>query len=399
MTNSSCGAPTHPKSSAAVATDQLMASPATPVNSLLGSAPSKTPTVRTLSAAALHSDCPTAMMALSARADLDRMCAGTDYEAGYGQDPQAFQRGETFEARLKDNSYGALLQLLREHAGFPTGAVRIEDLRSRYPRNTKGLQLRARETRRLLRAIANGDPDAPNLIDGAVMTCPIAGQTAYFEADSLAAISGGTMHVGEIKSFAYTDGRCDPEKYGAACDQAAWYILLCRLALADMGLDERIVSAEAFIILPIGVGLTPTLLRQEISTKIRRARLVLDAAPDPAALIAEHGPGAQFPGEELEPRAKLTTLEHLLDTVGTTYRPDCLRDCGLARLCRARAQQQGSPQLCGGQVVRNLPGVSSLPRAAELTAGAAPGTGEDHAARALVRAGTVYDRVLAGGSL
>ncbi|HST39357.1 MAG TPA: hypothetical protein VLK58_07600 [Conexibacter sp.] len=369
-------------------------------SSLLGSAPSKTPSVRALSSYASHSDCATASLAFAARADLDRMCTGTDYESPIGQDPQAFQRGQTFEAMLKGNGYGALLDLLREEASFPPTAVRIEDLRTRYPRGTGGLKLRARETRRLLQAIANGEDEAPNLIDGAVITGNVAGEVAYYEADSLAAIAGGKLHVGEIKSFAYTDGRCDPEKFGAACDQAAWYILLCRRALQDMGLDPHVVSDEAFIILPVGVGLTPTLLRQNIAGKIRRAQTLLETAPDPAELLALHGPDLQFPGKELDPQARLDVLERLLDAVGTTYRPDsCLRDCGLAQLCRARAHDRSLPQLCGSQVLRNLPGVGTLGRAAELAAGAAPGIGEDHAARALRQASTVYDRVLAGGAL
>ena len=370
-----------------------------PAQQLLGTAASKTPTMRTLSAYAGHSDCATARLAIAARADLDRMCIDTVYEPVVGQDPQAFQRGETFEARLKENGYGALIELLRDKAGFPRSAVRIEDLRSRYPRNQQGLKLRARDTRRLLRAIAAGGEDAPNLIDGAVITSTIAGEVAYFEADSLAAVTGGRLHVGEIKSFAYTDGRCDPEKLGAACDQAAWYILLCRRALESMGLDPEVISNEAFIILPVGVGLTPTLLTKNIAAKVRRAQALLEAAPDPRVLLEEHGSAATFPGEDLEPHARLEALERLLDTVGTTYRPDCLRDCGLARLCRDRAQQNGVPQLCGSQIVRTLPGVASLPRAAELAAGAAPGTGEDHAARALVRAADVYDRVLREGAL
>lgn len=370
-----------------------------PAQQLLGGAGSKTPTIRTLSAYAGHSDCPTARLAIAARADLDNMCTGTEYEPVVGRDPQAFQRGETFEARLKESGYGALIGLLREKAGFPDSAVRIEDLRHRYPRNTDGLKQRARETRRLLRSIAEGAREAPNLIDGAVITSTIAGELAYFEADSLAAVAGGVLHVGEIKSFAYTDGVCDSEKLGAACDQAAWYILLCRMALEEMGLNPAAISSEAFIILPLGIGLTPTLLRKEIGPKVRRAEIMLEAAPDPHTILEEHGSAAVFPSEDLDPPTRLEALEGLLDTVGTTYRPDCLRDCGLARLCRARAHQNGSPQLCGSQIVRTLPGIVSLPRAAELAAGAAPGTGEDHAARALAQAASVYDRVLSEGAL
>jgi hypothetical protein len=65
----------------------------------------------------------------------------------------------------------------------------------------EGLRQRAAETRRLLRQIARKAPDAPNIIDGAVLTCTIAGRIAYFEADSLAAAAAGKLHVVEVKSF------------------------------------------------------------------------------------------------------------------------------------------------------------------------------------------------------
>jgi hypothetical protein len=127
-----------------------------------GSAPEKRPTVRVLSAAAAHGDCPFAMLALATRTDLDTICEGTYFEAAFGQDPQAFQRGEMFERRVKEPAYGALIKLLREKAGFPLTSVRIEDLRSRTPPNTEGLKQRATETRRLLRLIARKANNAPN---------------------------------------------------------------------------------------------------------------------------------------------------------------------------------------------------------------------------------------------
>src|SRR5205085_2477865 len=98
------------------------------------------------------------------------------------------------------------------------------------------------------------------IIDGAVLTCTIAGRIAYFEADSLAAAAAGKLHVVEVKSFPVTDGRCDKNKLGAACDQAAWYVLLCQRELVEEGLPADVVSSEGFIIVPQGVGLTPTLL-------------------------------------------------------------------------------------------------------------------------------------------
>jgi hypothetical protein len=376
-----------------------MGTPEEKLAKVRGSAPEKRPTVRVLSAATAHSDCRFAMLALASRTDLDKLCDGTYFEVAFGQDPQAFQRGETFERRVKESAYSALIQLLREKAGFPLTSVRIEDLRSRTPPNTEGLKQRAAETRRLLRRIARDASDAPNIIDGAVLTCTIAGRTAYYETDSLAAAASTRLHVAEVKSFPITDGRCDEQKLGAACDQAAWYVLLCRRELSEEGLQPDAVSDEGFVILPQGVGLSPTLLRQNLAARIRRAERLLATAPDPAEILSRLTGDVQFPGLGVDPQTRLETLERLLDTVGTSYRPDCLQDCGMARLCRGRAHDAGFATLCGSAVVRQLPGVPTLTRAAELSRGAKPGLSEVHVAAALAHAGAVYERVIKRGAL
>jgi hypothetical protein len=364
---------------------------------VLGGAATRTPTIAALSAFAAHIDCPTAAVGMAVRADLDAVCQGTPYSSSYGQDPQAFRRGETFEMRIKRAGYALLLALLREHAGFPDYAARVVDLRSRFPRNRSGLEPRARETRRLLAAIGRGDPDAPNVIDGAVVEVPIGGRPAYFEADSVAAFHGGRVHVGEIKSFAKVDGRLDPEKLGAACDQAAWYVLLVRRALAAEGGDPAIVSDEVFIITPQGTGLTPTLTPMNVARKVERAERLLAVAPDPEALTERIPDGVGFPALEDDAETRLGKLERVLDAVGNCYRPECLADCGLSRLCRERAFEARAVELTSARVIRFLPGVRDLRRAAELSRGAEPVGAEAHAGALLARAGRLYDRAAVGG--
>lgn len=364
-----------------------------------GNAPERTPSVRVLNAATAHSDCPFAMLALATRTDLDRLCDNTYFQADFGQDPQAFQRGNMFERRVKDNSYAALIQLLRDKAGFPIPDVRIEDLRGRAAPNQKGLIQRAAETKRLLRMIARNDAGAPNIIDGAVLTCNIAGNTAYFEADSLATSSGRRLHVAEIKSFPITDGRTDPAKLGAACEQAAWYILLCRRTLAAEGFPVEAISSEGFVILPHGVGLTPTLLRHDLTAKIRRADRLLATAPDPRSIVDSLSQGITMPGLDVVPEDRLDQLDRLLDSVGSSYKPTCLQDCGMARMCRSRAHSASATALCGSRIVRQLPGVPTLTRADELAAGATTHADEVHVGTALRRARVVFDRVIARGEL
>ena len=366
-------------------------------DAVLGGAATRTPTVAALSAYAAHTDCPTAAVALAVRADLDTVCADTEYASSFGQDPQAFRRGESFERRVKSEGYARLTALLQEHAGFPEGPLRVADLRTGFPRNRAGLKARAAQTRKLLAAIAGGEPEAPNIIDGAVLEVSIGGRTAYFEADSVAAFDGGRIHVGEIKSFPKVDGRVDPDKLGAACDQAAWYVLLVRRALEAEGGDPAIVSDEVFIITPQGVGLTPTLTPIAVARKVERAERLLRDAPDPAALTREVPAGVSFPSADDDSATRMTKLERLLDTVGTTYRPECLADCGLARLCRERAFEARAVEMTSAQVIRFLPGVRDLRRAAELSRGAAPTASEAHAGDLLARAGRLYDRASGGG--
>lgn len=366
-----------------------------------GDAPKKEPTIRVLAAATAHNDCTFARLALATRTNLDNLCEDTSFAVDFGQDPQAFQRGQMFEQRvkgLKEKDYAALIQLLREKASFPLTDVQIRDLHIGAVPNEEGLKQRAAATRQVLKKISQKTSDAPNIIDGAVVTCTIAGRTAYFEADGLAAASNGKIHVVEVKSFPITDGRCDKDKLGAACEQAAWYVLLCRRALVDLNLPEDTVSDEGFIILPVGVGLTPTMLIQNLSARVRRADRLLASTPTGDEML-KLAIGLQFPAMNADSQARVDTLEQMMDKVGTHYRPDCLQDCGMARLCRARTQEVGMATLCGSSVVRLLPGVRTLPRAAELATGAKPTPIEVPAAAALARANAVYERVLKAGTL
>jgi hypothetical protein len=258
---------------------------------------------------------------------------------------------------------------------------------------------RARDTADLLRRIAQGDPVAPHLIDGAVLAASVGGLIAYFEADALAALAGGEVRVAEVKSFPKVDDRVDPDKLGAALDQVAIYILLTRDEIVRQGGDpEGLVSDRALLITPRNVGLTPTLSEQHVGARVRRARRLLDQIPR-AADVAASVPGGVSFGAVADTRAderrRLDLLHDLADRVGTAYEPSCLATCGNARFCRARAFRDGSPCLAGTTALRLLPGVATLGRAEELTHGARPAGEEAPAAALLERAGRLYDA--AGG--
>ncbi len=363
-----------------------------------GPAPRHALTVGVLAAAAEHTDCTFSNLALAGRVNLEQLFGGTRYEPGTGADPLAIKRGRLFEEILKKDDYAELLNLLYEQDaamgafGADARIARLRDIA--VPPGRSGLEMRAAATRTELAKIARKDWDAPTLIDGAVISTRIAGDIAYFEADGIAAATGGALHVVEAKSFPLIDGRCDPVKLGAACAQAGLYAGLVRAQLREDGLPEETVSDTGFIVLPKNTRLgRAVLLRQNLAFHIRRAaRLLALASLDAKALdqVQAH----PFPSHKTGAAERVDALSHLMDEAGTHYRPECLENCAAAKLCRERAYRAGRVALLGDQARRELVGVDTLPRALELAGGADATPREQHSARELVRTRRLFHRVL-----
>jgi hypothetical protein len=360
---------------------------------LRGTAPRRSPTVRVLAAYSGHTDCNVAALAFAASVDMDKLLVGTPFQAQFGQSPFALARGNQFERSIRQDGYARALELLRTKMGFDVTDARIINLRDSFPRNRQGMVLRASETRSLIGQILRGDRHAPNLIDGAVLKAQVGGETAFFEADALAARFAGPIHGGEVKSFPVVDGRAEPDKLGAALDQISIYILLTQQLVAELGGDPDLaVSMTAMLIAPRNVGLTPSLEIQNVASRVRRVASLLDRTI-PVGELAAGLPGGifgQIADRAVAPSRRLDVLDSVVERVGTKLTSGCLSSCGAARYCRARAVAAGSPAIGGEQVVRLLPGITSLPRAAELAAGAPAGATEVAAAAQLARAGRLY---------
>ncbi len=362
-----------------------------------GEAPWRSPNVRVLAAYAQHTDCPLATVAFAARVDLDRLLVGTDFAPAFGQSPFAFQRGNKFEEGLRKNDYEPTFALLREALKDTLHSPRWVNLRQRHRKTRESLPPRLKDTQALLEQIVKGDPNAPHLIDGAVLSASVAGVEAYYEADALAACTAGRLYVGEIKSFPKVDDRVDADKLGAALDQAAFYLLLTRDEVARLGGDpDRLVSEEALLITPRNVGMQPTLSMKAVGPRIARAGRLLAAVPDVKDVVAAVPAGLSFAAvadTKAEAPRRLHALETLADRVGgTAYKPECLANCGNARFCRDRAFCSGSPRLLGTGTQRVMPGVPNLARASELSRGAVPANDDEKpAAELLARAGRLVD--------
>ena len=357
-------------------------------------APRHSLTVSVLAAAAEHTDCTFSNLALAGRVNLEQLFGGTRYEPGTGADPLAIKRGRLFEEILKKDDYAELLNLLYEQDaamgafGADARIARLRDIP--VPSGRSGLELRAAATRVELGKIARKAWDAPTLIDGAVIRARIAGEIAYFEADGLAAATGGALHVVEAKSFPLIDGRCDPVKLGAACVQAGLYAGLVRAQLHEDGLPGETVSDTGFIVLPRNTRLgRAVLLRQNLTFHIRRAARLLSLASLDVGVV-ERIQDHPFPSEKTVAAERIDALSHLMDQAGTQYRPECLEHCAAAKLCRERAYRAGRVALLGDQVRRELTGIDTLPRVLELAGGAEALESEQDSARELGRARRMY---------
>ena len=101
----------------------------------------------------------------------------------FGQSPFALGQGNRFEARVKENGYEALVEVLRG-VGFELpdelAAVQIT-----APPGLDMMDRRAAKTRDVLRAIAEGATDAPNVIDHGVTELRVGGSSVYLEQDAL----------------------------------------------------------------------------------------------------------------------------------------------------------------------------------------------------------------------
>jgi hypothetical protein len=351
--------------------------------------------VRVLAAYAQHTDCNLATVGFSAGVDFDRLLAGTRLEAPFGQSPFAFRRGLAFEKILRADNYAATAAVLREEMRLASSGIRVVNLREPYAATPASMPLRARDTCEILERIIRGDPSAPDLVDGAVLSATIGERSAFFEADAVAARAGGQIRVAEVKSFPKVDGRVDADKLGAALDQVAIYILLAREEVLRLGGDpDRLVSDRAMLITPLNVSMTPTLSVQRVTNRIARIEKLLAGVPRVKDVVTSVPAGLSFgpvADRTADEKRRLDSLYVLADRVGTAYKPACLTTCGNAMFCRERAFQQGLPCVAGSSAVRLLPGIASLDRAEELTRGATPTQGEVPVADQLSRAGRLYD--------
>lgn len=367
------------------------------MEALAEGAPRTGRSVRGLSRWAHNPRCGVNNLAFAARVDLDKLLAGTEWAAPYGEGPFARRRGSRVEELARRDNYAAMSRVLREALGPPIDEVVARNLRRGFARGNEGLKKRAVATREALAAMLAGDPDAPNILDGAVLAAHIGGYAAHLETDGIGARHGPVLHVTELKGWPKVDGKADDAtKMGEAKRQMGVYAHLLGGIIDDLGGDPAVVlGREGVLVTPQNVGMTLVGTKVPLDQPMRTAEILLRSVPDPADFAGEvRAPGGLGPaGNPSSPEeGRANHFSVVAEEVGTHFQDSCLSSCGAYRLCRELRGEAGDPALCGSGTVRFLPGVRTLARAAELADGAAATAdeGDTGVADQLALAGRLY---------
>jgi hypothetical protein len=356
---------------------------------LRGNLPPKAPNARVLAAIRDNPACNARRVLDAAGIDRGAIAARLERSMPEGQSVFAMQRGNRFERLVKEDGYAELIRLLREF-GYPIEAVRVLPLRDMYPidprRPDVALARRAAETRAAIVAMARGDEDAYNLIDGGALQWDFGGAIARLETDGVAWRIGELIRVIEIKSFPIVDGRADSEKVGAAAWQSAVYVAALVDLVEGAGLDPSIVSTEILLIAAKNTSLVPTVVKVDVSRHVRALRRMLARRATIPMILEGLPDGVSLDTAGMSDEDAAAHIAEVLEQLGTSYAPSCLRGCSLAFHCRANARAAADPACLGPDARASLGPVRSLDRALELADGAPADGSEEETAAQLMRA-------------
>ena len=179
------------------------------------------------------------------RVDLEKLAARLGAPTQFGQSPFAIGQGNRFEERIKADDYAALVAAINEVLGIFHELEELQSVNLERVGRLQGralIKARAAATADVLEAIANGDTEAPHVVDHGVTTLEVGGNTVYLEQDALAFRVGEHLRICEIKGFPIIDGTASPVKVGAAARQTAVYVASIQDTLAARGFDPALAA-------------------------------------------------------------------------------------------------------------------------------------------------------------
>lgn len=313
-------------------------------------------------------------------------------------DPSLFAiaRGDRHEEQVM-GSDGHLLALLRDEVGLPLIECSVRDLRA----ITKGaglnnLRRRHAETKRWLRRVLEGHPDAENVVRGAILRIEVAGFEMFIEPDAVIAVFvDGVIYIVEIKSYAAWDGVVPSDKAAHAAAQSAVYMFAIRSEVEALGYPPEVVSDTALLITATNATLYPSIHRMNLGPDVRRVARDLERmasvenvlrdlmTADPEGLASTFD--AAGLGDSSDERTKAAWLHNrdVLSRVPKRFVPACLTNCPMGNVCRDEARASGHIESYGLDHARVAGAILTTRRMVEILHGAKPTKEEDPAARSV----------------
>ncbi|MFD8197679.1 hypothetical protein [Streptomyces wuyuanensis] len=336
---------------------------------------------RALAALAANPGCRRRALLDGAGVDKAALARALGSPATFGQSQFAFMRGNAFEARVKADGGTELLRLLG--VADPHGAL-VPDLTAAGPEG------RAARTALALREATGAG--SWTLLDHPMLALEVAGSPAYLEPDAVVVHPDGRWTVVEIKSFPMVDGSADASKVGAAARQAAVYVLALERVAAltkDASVDHSVllVCPKDFSNLPtasaVDVRKQLSVTRRQLA-RLTRVEEIASALPDGVCFDVESCSSGE--------------LASAVESVPSTYAPECLSACELAFHCRERARTAGAVESLGRAVRGELGGLTGV---AEVLSAARGESGDpsDPTVAALRRAAHLRAEALGAGAL
>jgi hypothetical protein len=293
------------------------------------------------------------------------------------QSPFAITRGKAFERLVMDSGMAVLLSVVRAELGMAITDVRQVDLSAEQVAATYGKSTSARRlalTRQRIMEMLGGDATAASLLRHPLFAISVAGVEQHVEADVLALVQGGRLHIIEIKSFQAIDGRPDAGKVAETALQSAVYVLAIEDLVQSIGLPNTVVSPDVLLVIPRDFSFTAVGYRMNVRTRVSRLRRQLASLPSasaiadllPADLRLPPLPGKTATETEVEVARRLAG--DVLAAIAPTFGDGCA-SCPLFRFCRDEARTAGSVVALGSAIAADIGDVGTFDAALALARG------------------------------
>lgn len=242
------------------------------------------------------------------------------------QSPTALALGVQFEHRLYQDSASLLRTELVRSASLTASDTSVVDLQKLRAEDAQ------RETRRHVEDRLAGRP-SPNLILQGVLPTDTFGFGSWVKPDLLIASGDARCYrPGEVKSFEDRAGYTDASDIDSAAAQAAVALVILQRLYPEY-LQVEVVD----IVLRAPSSLYP---RISHVAAMRDIELITRAAQ-------------RWAEDPVKERIDVNSVTRAaIEALDNDYRPQCLQQCGLSLVCRAKARAERVPSVLGDDCAR-----------------------------------------------